>query len=132
MMFPVWTSRAGKVLKDTETLGEAGVKENDFIVVMVTKVFFRALYGFSCLSAFDALTATVFRRVCRPRPTRPQHPRPSRPLPHQHPRWSRRPRLVRLPPRAPHLARAPPPLACSRRQATLWLAKRKSAPPWPS
>lgn len=31
-------SRAGKILKDEQTMAESGVKENDFIVVMVTKV----------------------------------------------------------------------------------------------
>ena len=31
-------SRAGKILKDEQTLAESGVKDKEFIVVMVTKV----------------------------------------------------------------------------------------------
>jgi hypothetical protein len=31
-------SRSGKILKDAETMAEAGMKDGDFIVVMVSKV----------------------------------------------------------------------------------------------
>jgi hypothetical protein len=42
-------SRAGKILKDEQTLAESGVKDKEFIVVMVTKV----CVGQLVLSAVD-------------------------------------------------------------------------------